>query len=249
MAATSPRATGALAASEPASEAPPALSVVVAASLPPLKHAEATKPAVTRKQQRALDLKTLHAANWAAPGVPQSHLTIGTLRTSTKTELTIAYTAGDKHGELLALLRGNMAALYAQSSWGWSDKKKLKELKHPLARFLVIRDGSGTLCGFVHYRFELEEGGEDDGELDRRVLYVYEIQIAPSFTRQGIGKRAMTLCEMIARCAQMSHVMLTVFDANKVAGEFYGTIGYALDTSSPQNYGEKVDYRILSKRL
>jgi len=60
----------------------------------------------------------------------------------------------------------------------------------------------------------------------------------------------MTLCEMIARNAKMSHVVLTVFLMNAPAFKFYDTIGYAMDPSSPQLWGDDdADYQIRSKNL
>lgn len=51
------------------------------------------------------------------------------------------------------------------------------------ARFLVVFDSSGSgqgLVGFVHMRFENEEGTP--------VLYIYEIQLKEGFQRKGLGK-------------------------------------------------------------
>lgn len=48
----------------------------------------------------------------------------------------------------------------------------------------------GCLVGFVHYRFVLEE--------ELPVVYVYELQMEPSFQGKGLGKFMMQLVEQIA---------------------------------------------------
>ena len=61
------------------------------------------------------------------------------------------------------------AAESEPSEWTWSDKKKMKELRHPEARFLVVRSGTSeaaaegkaaedsqgasSIVGMAHFRF------------------------------------------------------------------------------------------------
>lgn len=105
------------------------------------------------------------------------------------------------------LLKLNMQAMYeASADWGWDDKKKMAELTHPDARFLVatipttqkdsdsVDEPSSTqdetiqrkVCAFVHFRFCIE--GEDP------VLYVWEIQVGAAARRKGLGKRLAQVC-------------------------------------------------------
>lgn len=49
----------------------------------------------------------------------------------------------------------------------------------------------GSMIGFVHYRFIVEE--------ELPVLYVYELQLEPRVQGKGLGKFLMQLIELIAR--------------------------------------------------
>lgn len=103
------------------------------------------------------------------------------------------------------------------------------------------------LCAFSHFRFEVN----DDDFPTEEVLYVYEMQVDPELQKCGIGKRCMTIMELVALNAKMRRVLLTVFKSNEKAMKFYiKRMKYKIDISSPSNYkGEEVDYEILSKSL
>lgn len=84
------------------------------------------------------------------------------------------------------LLKVNMHAMYnACPEWGWKDKAKMRELKSPEARYLVVyTEGTSDICAFVHFRFCAEE---DKNNVP--VLYMYELQVSESARRKGLGKR------------------------------------------------------------
>lgn len=146
----------------------------------------------------------------------------------------------------LVLFETNMGELYRKSSWGLDMESKRDELEHRKARFLFLRrtimDNTDELVAFVHFRFEMDD--EDSPQCV--VLYVYEIQVAANFRKQGIGQRLMSLVEHIARFNEMDKVLLTVFKSNNSAMDFYkNRLGYLEDESSPNDE----DYVILSKSL
>ena len=91
------------------------------------------------------------------------------------------------------LTKSNMRALYdaAGPHWKWNDSKKRGELYSEVNRCLVARDAAGALLGFLNFRLLLEGHYE--------ILYVYELQVAESAQRKGIGQRLMQLAELIAR--------------------------------------------------
>jgi len=173
----------------------------------------------------------------------------------------------------LKLFQENMADLYRSSNWGLNMKEKERELQHDNARFLIVKvegtndydsihdknvnsDGMGSdIVGFTHFRFE----PDDEDHPNEEVLYVYELQIHEFARRVGLGKRLMSIMELIGLQMRMKKVMLTVFKANQVAMDFYlKKIKYTIDESSPSQFNqesvvgfgqEEVDYEILSKRI
>lgn len=153
--------------------------------------------------------------------------------------------SGDQLRSCLSLFEKNMGDLYRNSSWGLNMDEKTAEMKHENARFLLLTTAEDTLGGFVHFRFEYD----DDERPTRAVLYLYEIQMDEMYQRQGLGKKLLSVVEKIATDADVSHVVLTSFKANKDAMRFYENRGYQIDETDPENFNEPVDYKILSRPL
>ena len=157
------------------------------------------------------------------------------------------------------LFEANMGALYEASQWGLNLDEKRDELTHEGAQFLIVtidtnQDGTDgwnkdSLVAFTHFRFEVN----DDDHPTEEVLYLWEIQVQDAYRRYGLGKRLMTIMEVIGMQMKMKKVMLTVFKNNQPALEFYRKkLKYGIDESSPTNYesgpdDEEADYEILSK--
>lgn len=54
-----------------------------------------------------------------------------------------------------------MFCRYEQCSWGWNDSKKLEEMMDDSAWYLIAKSkDDGSLLGFSHFRFDLDEGIE-----------------------------------------------------------------------------------------
>ncbi|KAL9186805.1 hypothetical protein ACHAXT_010525 [Thalassiosira profunda] len=104
-----------------------------------------------------------------------------------------------------------------------------------------------TVLGFAHFRHE----ADDDDDPQHPVTYLYELQIHPSYQKHGLGKRLMSIVELVALKLKMAKVMLTVFHANEGAMKFYRKRKYEVDESSPSNFegGEGCEYEILCKPL
>ncbi|KAL7535661.1 hypothetical protein ACHAWF_005228 [Thalassiosira exigua] len=176
--------------------------------------------------------------------------------------------------QCLELFEANMGEMYRSSSWGLDMEEKERELRHAGARFLVAlafeRDDSGgdedgaehprsdsagdeydacAVLGFAHFRHEVDE----DATPRVPVTYVYELQVRPSHQKLGLGKRLMTLIELMALRMGMRKVMLTVFRANDAAMKFYEKRKYQVDECSPSNFdgeeSENCEYEIMSKPL
>ena len=66
------------------------------------------------------------------------------------------------------LLIKNMKALYEKSNWGWSEKNKRSEMMEEAAWYLLAKNEEGKICGFSHFRYDMD--------FDDEVLYVYEVR-------------------------------------------------------------------------
>ena len=92
-------------------------------------------------------------------------------------------------------------------------------------------------------------------EDDHEVIYCYEIHLAPSLRRCGLGRHLMGIMEDVGRAVRVEKLMLTVFVANTGGMDFYHRLGYATDEFSPgprKLRGGRVQlpsYTILSKSL
>eukprot|EP00579_Thalassiosira_antarctica_P028057 CAMPEP_0202005232 /NCGR_PEP_ID=MMETSP0905-20130828/10321_1 /ASSEMBLY_ACC=CAM_ASM_000554 /TAXON_ID=420261 /ORGANISM="Thalassiosira antarctica, Strain CCMP982" /LENGTH=277 /DNA_ID=CAMNT_0048562753 /DNA_START=408 /DNA_END=1241 /DNA_ORIENTATION=- len=182
--------------------------------------------------------------------------------------------------QCLELFQMNMGDMYRQSSWGLNVEEKLNELQHDDARFLVVlssascaettvatnearnddaataeavqsdNDTTNEKCmvlGFAHFRYEL-----DDYDLPNLpITYLYELQIHPTVQKIGLGKKLMTMIELLSLQLRIKKVMLTVFHSNEAAMGFYRKNKYAVDECSPSQFSgeenENCDYEILSK--
>ncbi|KFY45515.1 hypothetical protein V495_02938 [Pseudogymnoascus sp. VKM F-4514 (FW-929)] len=146
---------------------------------------------------------------------------------------------------------------YSASKEGWKPAAKrremrLLELKYLLVRSTGPRDGeeekkAGDIETFVSFMPTIED--------EQEVLYVYEIHLAPTLRRSGLGRQLMMLVEGVARKIGVEKVMLSCFTRNAIAKGFYEGIGYEKDEYSPPprvlRDGREVEeaYVILSKRV
>ena len=153
------------------------------------------------------------------------------------------------------LIRSTSSADYEASSKGWSSTKKLKEMRLPDLRYIVLKkngydkdqDGFPELGGFLSFMLTYEDGYE--------VIYCYEIHLSPQLRGTGLGKRLMEMMEEVGKKARVEKAMLTVFKANRIAMTFYERLGYEEDDYSPRprklrgGVLKEPDYMILSKSL
>ncbi|PLB54556.1 GNAT family acetyltransferase Nat4 [Aspergillus steynii IBT 23096] len=144
---------------------------------------------------------------------------------------------------------------YTGSSFGWSPSKKVKEMRLPDMRYMILRrgpratdkDGSAQPLGFLSFMVTYEDGKE--------VLYCYEIHLSPDAQGQGLGEQLMRRFANIGKRIGLEKAMLTVFKSNKQAVRFYEKLGYVEDEFSPRprrlrnGTVKEPDYRIMSKSL
>jgi ribosomal protein S18 acetylase RimI-like enzyme len=166
--------------------------------------------------------------------------------------------------ECFKLIEETSSDTYKKSGWGWSPKKKRKEMRLPDMKYLILREdprstqntspaaeGTGTTAGrflgFTSFMVTYEDGKE--------VLYCYEIHVSPAAQGQGVGTCLLMRLLIIGRRIGLEKVMLTVFESNIRAARFYDKLGFSKDEFSPgprilRNGMEKdPDYRIMSRSL
>lgn len=142
----------------------------------------------------------------------------------------------------------NMKALYeAIPSWGWSDNEKSKDLFRSTSKFLLLvnPDNNDDVKAFTMFRFEWD----DEDEPEHPVLFCYELQIASSEQRKGLGKALMTALLKISKQLGLWKTMLTCFKSNTSAMDFYHKVGFSTDVNSPSSCGYFDEpYEILSDK-
>lgn len=140
---------------------------------------------------------------------------------------------------MMNLLEQNMAELYAACEWGWNLEEKRKEMSNKASRFIVAYSELDKPVAFTHFRFDMDHKVS--------VVYCYELQVDPVAQKQGLAKHIMQILESLCHQQNMCKVILTVFNNNENACNFFASQGYKPDASSPQNFGVEAFYSILSK--
>mmetsp|Transcript_17662 Transcript_17662/g.29994 ORF Transcript_17662/g.29994 Transcript_17662/m.29994 type:complete len:285 (-) Transcript_17662:1692-2546(-) len=138
------------------------------------------------------------------------------------------------------LTKQNMQSLYLTAGWTWNPEKKRNQMRKGDSRVFVVKDAdTNERAGFAWVRFMRED--------DALVCYIYELQVGRKFQGRGIGKQLFNLLEKVARYWEMEWLMLTCFNCNTLAMNFYKDCGCERDETSPED-GEK-NHQILSKKL
>ncbi|KAJ9542534.1 hypothetical protein OSB04_029040 [Centaurea solstitialis] len=144
------------------------------------------------------------------------------------------------------LLKVNMEGPYG-AEWPAEEKVKRREMSSSEALYIFVRNVEESVIGFVQYRFTIEE--------EIPVLYVYELQLEPTYQGKGVGKFLMQLVELIACKNCMGAVVLTVQKRNSSAINFYlNKLRYNISAISPSKVyqligviGQEKSYEILCK--
>lgn len=123
----------------------------------------------------------------------------------------------------LKLVEKNMKKIY-EDTWGWNADTKEGELIHESARFLIAFAG-GKPIGFIHFRFELENGETSS--------FIYDIQIEEGFVRKGLGRFLLQAVEFITLKLKLDSVMVSVFKENVAGRAFFHSMKYIQHKTSP----------------
>ncbi|KAK4162390.1 acyl-CoA N-acyltransferase [Cladorrhinum sp. PSN259] len=138
---------------------------------------------------------------------------------------------------------------YENSAGKWKPAHKLKEMKSPELRYILVKDFAGkTVRGFTSLMPTYEDG--------QPVIYCYEIHLKPELQGSGLGRLLMGMLVKVAeRVPPVKKVMLTCFLANERGVRFYQGLGFEKDEISPVerrlrgNKVVKVDYVIMSREV
>ncbi|KAK3933599.1 acyl-CoA N-acyltransferase [Diplogelasinospora grovesii] len=140
---------------------------------------------------------------------------------------------------------------YENSTTKWQPSKKLKEMRSPDLRYILVKDAADTdgssLRGFTSLMPTYEYG--------QAVIYCYEIHLKPELRGTGLGQLLMSFLTTVASNIgkPITKVMLTCFVANQKGLEFYKKLGFDKDEISPgprklrHNKVFTPDYVIMSK--
>ncbi|KAJ4291451.1 hypothetical protein N0V88_006046 [Collariella sp. IMI 366227] len=155
----------------------------------------------------------------------------------------------DELAACLKLIEQTSRNDYENSSGKWHPGKKLKEMKSPELRYVLVREKETQLIrGFTSLMPTYEEGTP--------VIYCYEIHLNPGLQGTGLGALLMSFHSTVAvNLSPVTKVMLTCFLSNQRGLEFYRKLGFETDEISPVprklRFGKTFnpDYVILSKRV
>ncbi|KAK3305415.1 acyl-CoA N-acyltransferase [Chaetomium strumarium] len=136
---------------------------------------------------------------------------------------------------------------YENSSWRWHPEKKLKEMRSPDLRYVLVKEkDTGLVRGFTSLMPTYEEG--------QPVIYCYEIHLQSELRGTGLGALLMAIHSTVgANLPPVTKVMLTCFLSNQRGLAFYKRLGFEKDDISPGprklRHGKifTPDYVIMSK--
>jgi N-alpha-acetyltransferase 40 len=141
----------------------------------------------------------------------------------------------------ISLLELTSRSHYHASEKGWSRAKKLREMRHPALKYLLLllrpvslEAGKGVdkvperdeIEGFLSFMITEEDGHE--------VIYCYELHLQLRLQGKGVGRQVVELMEIIGGMVGVEKAMLTVFRSNERAVKAYGSWGYGVDEFSPE---------------
>lgn len=78
------------------------------------------------------------------------------------------------------------------------------------------------------------------------LIFSYELQIEKDYQRKGLGRFMLNALEKMTKYYEMEKLILTVLSNNQNARDFFTSMGFKTDDSSPDRE-ENTGYEILSK--
>ena len=173
---------------------------------------------------------------------------------SIESEYTIKYfhkLNKEKFEKIFEILQKNIKQFYINSSWGWNEKEKKKEIKQKNMKYIIIFDKKNEekILGFSTFQFDLEENPHQDETDKRKIIYLYELHVSKEFQGKGLGSLFISILEEISMKLKLEYIMLTNLKLNENSMKFYLKNHFEIDETSPSKYDIETDYEILSKRI
>ncbi|KAK0648878.1 hypothetical protein B0T16DRAFT_409021 [Cercophora newfieldiana] len=148
-----------------------------------------------------------------------------------------------------ALIEETSRSDYENSAAKWRPSKKLKEMKSPELRYILVRHPTTlAIRGFTSLMPTYEEG--------QPVVYCYEIHLKDELKGTGLAALLMSFHTTVAKAIPpITKVMLTCFLSNQRGLNFYKKLGFETDDISPVPRNLRFakvftpDYVIMSKRV
>ena len=117
-------------------------------------------------------------------------------------------------GWMIDIVEKNMKTIYERDNFNWNRDEKIAELSET-ENYLMI-DGAG----FLGFRNEL------DGSETRNTTYIYEIQLEPEFTQNGLGTKLLEELFKLVKDNENLPNLLIVFYENFRNGLPEHSFGY-----------------------
>lgn len=89
---------------------------------------------------------------------------------------------------------------------------------------LLVAERDGSVCGLLRAR--VSESAADGGMVRARRALVEELVVDPSQRRRGCGRALLDAAAAWARTRGARQLVLTVWEGNRDAAEFYAALGY-----------------------
>ncbi|TIA88002.1 hypothetical protein E3P99_02839 [Wallemia hederae] len=145
---------------------------------------------------------------------------------------------------VFALYESNMRRMF-EDIGEYDRDEKYDEIFNKESRIVSIYSHD-QLVAFVSFRFDTEEG--EDDEL-YAIIYLYELQVKSDHRSCKIGSKCIDALLALSTQLHLDKVMLTVSKHNPSAINFYTSNLFQLDESDPSWFegGESENYHIMSR--
>ena len=120
--------------------------------------------------------------------------------------------------------------------WRWTPNKVKRSIRDPESVVLVATV-DGVIAGFAIMKF---------GDVE---AHLHLLAVDPRHRRKGIGRALLAWLEKSCDTAAMHEIRLELRASNRIAREFYRTLGYVGKGVIPDYYDRQEAALVFGKRL